>query len=125
MGVGQIVFQYLPAINMAIQNKSFEKNKVLTEAFEKAKKGENNLHLIGLLSDGGVHSHIDHLFALIEAAKKNKVKNLFIHIITDGRDAAPKSAKIYLEKLIKVLEEYKIGKNSLHFRQILRYGQKQ
>ena len=99
IGSGYIIESDIVKINNAIKNKSFYKNKVLLNSFKNL-KANNSLHLIGLLSDGGVHSHINHLFALLDAIKKNKIKNkVYLHIFTDGRDVPPKSAIKYITKL--------------------------
>ena len=101
MGTGQIVFQNLPRISSSIGDGSFFKNKVLVDAITYAKKHGSNLHLLGLVSDGGVHSHLDHLSALLEMAKERRLSsNVFIHAITDGRDTLPGSAAEYLQKII-------------------------
>jgi len=109
IGVGQIIFQYLPAIDMAIQNGSFSKNKVLLKTIEHNKKKKSSLHLVGLVSDGSVHSHISHLSALLGFAKSQKVKDVFIHIITDGRDTPPDSAKKYINMTLKMIDNFGVG----------------
>lgn len=110
IGAGQIIFQYLPTIDMAIENKSFEKNNVLLDAIEWSKKNKSKLHLMGLLSDGSVHSHINHLVALLQLAKKEKFEDVYIHAITDGRDSSPKSAEQYLSSIMSTCRDLKIGK---------------
>jgi 2,3-bisphosphoglycerate-independent phosphoglycerate mutase len=110
IGSGQIIFQLLPTITSAIGEGSFFKNEALVKTFAWSLSNNSNLHVIGLLSDGAVHSHIDHLFALLEMAKKNQVKEVFIHVITDGRDAHPQSAKKYLEMLENKIREIGLGK---------------
>ncbi|MDD5527492.1 MAG: 2,3-bisphosphoglycerate-independent phosphoglycerate mutase [Patescibacteria group bacterium] len=110
IGSGQIVFQFLPTISSAVSDGSFFKNEALLAAFEWAKKNNSNLHVLGLLSDGAVHSHIEHLFALLEMAKNNKVKEVFIHAITDGRDTHPQSAKKFLTMLENKIKEIGLGK---------------
>jgi len=110
IGSGQIIFQFLPAISSSIGDGSFFKNEVLINSFADIKKNDAGLHLVGLLSDGGVHSHIDHLFALLEMAKKEGLKNIFVHAISDGRDSHPQSVKKYLEILNKKLIEIGVGK---------------
>ncbi|MDD4901791.1 MAG: 2,3-bisphosphoglycerate-independent phosphoglycerate mutase [Patescibacteria group bacterium] len=112
IGSGQIVFQFLPTITTAIGEGSFFKNEALLGAFAWAKKNNSNLHVLGLLSDGAVHSHIEHLFALLEMAKKNEVKEVYIHAVTDGRDTHPQSAKKYLSMLENKISEIGIGKIS-------------
>lgn len=110
LGSGQIIFQFLPAISSAIGDGSFFKNEVLLDSFNQVKKDKTNLHFLGLLSDGRVHSHIDHLFALLEMAKTQGLNEVFIHAVTDGRDTHPKSAKKYLDILQKKINEIGIGK---------------
>lgn len=110
IGSGQIIFQYLPAISSAIGEGAFFKNQTILSAFDWAAQNNSRLHVFGLLSDGGVHSHIDHLFALLEMAKNNQVKEVFIHAVTDGRDTHPQSARKFLEMLDKKIKEIGIGK---------------
>ena len=97
LGAGRIVYQDLTRINKAIEEKTLNTNPVLVEAFETAKK--SRLHLIGLVSDGGVHSHEDQLIALVKIAKENGVDDIFIHAITDGRDTSPTGGEKYLAKV--------------------------
>jgi 2,3-bisphosphoglycerate-independent phosphoglycerate mutase len=104
IGAGRIVYQDLVRINKAIADKELDTNAVLIEAFEYAKSKNKNIHFIGLLSDGGVHSHLQHLKSLISIAHANKVKNLFIHAFTDGRDTDPKGGIGYLKELVTHLE---------------------
>ena len=110
IGTGQIIFQYLPTIDMAIRNKTFYENKTLLEAIRLAKKNNKKIHILGLLSDGGVHSHINHLLALIDVCREQTFDNFFVHAITDGRDTSFKSAKKYLSILENHLETIKMGK---------------
>ena len=98
IGCGQIIRQDLVSIDDSIQDGSFFENATLLEAVEKARQSGKPLHLVGLVSDGGVHSHIGHLFALIELCKRQGVVP-FLHMITDGRDTPPKSAKLFLAEL--------------------------
>src|SRR3989337_4131604 len=86
IGAGRVVYQELPRISNSIKDGSFFSNRVLLMAMEQVKRNNSSLHLMGLLSDGGVHSHIEHLLTLIEMAKKNGIHNLFIHPFLDGRD---------------------------------------
>ena len=104
MGCGNIIHQDLVLINDAIRNKSFFNNKVLLEALLNAKRKSRPIHLLGLVSDGGVHSHIDHLKALLMMCKINDVKPA-VHMITDGRDTSPNSALTYLDEINELLEE--------------------
>src|SRR3989344_3751761 len=92
LGAGRIVYQDLERINMAIADGSFFENKVLLSAIEHTKKFNSDLHYIGLLGGGGVHSNMSHLFALLNLAAKQKVNNLYLHIFTDGRDSPPTAA---------------------------------
>lgn len=108
LGGGRIVYQPLVKISKDIKEGTILENVVLKESMENAK--DKALHLIGLLSDGGVHSHINHLIGLVDMAKKNGVEKVYIHAITDGRDTAPKSALGYIETLEKALEELGVGK---------------
>ena len=99
LGAGRIVYQELERINVAIRNGEFEKNPVLQNALNLAKEKNRTLHLLGLVSDGGVHSHIEHLKALTSICKHAGVTKVFIHAFTDGRDTDPKSGIGFLEDL--------------------------
>lgn len=110
IGAGRIVWQAISRISKSIKNGSFFKNEILLNTFNKVKSKNTNLHIMGLLSDGGVHSHIEHLFGLLDMAKQNGIKNIFIHCFLDGRDVSPTAGAGYLEQLEKKLEELKIGK---------------
>ncbi len=99
IGAGRIVLQSLMKINKAIKQRELNKNNILINALNYAKKENKNIHLIGLVSDGGIHSHINHLKALCTIAKDNNIKNLFIHAFTDGRDSDPKSSILFLKDL--------------------------
>ena len=94
IGAGRIVKQDLVRINDDIINNKLAVNENLISCFDEAKKNNSRVHFLGLLSDGGVHSHIDHLKHLLILAKENNINSAFIHIITDGRDTAPDSALI-------------------------------
>ena len=93
----------------SIKDKSFFSNDILIPRLEKISQNNNALHILGLLSDGGVHSHIDHILALIKLAKEQNVQHVFIHVILDGRDTPPKSASAYIKKLENFCKE--INKN--------------
>ncbi|MCU0237985.1 MAG: 2,3-bisphosphoglycerate-independent phosphoglycerate mutase [Pyrinomonadaceae bacterium] len=108
LGTGRVSRSQLERINYSIQKGSFFKNKILLEALEKAKN--SSLHLIGMVSDGNVHSSQEHLFALLRAAKKSGVKNVFVHATLDGVDVPADSADIYIEALEIKLNEIGIGK---------------
>ena len=100
IGSGRILYQDLVKINIAIENDTLKDNTV----FKNILNNSNNIHLLGLLSDGGVHSHIDHIIAMAKIAKANN-KKVFIHIITDGRDVAPDCAAIYIKQLLEVCDD--------------------
>lgn len=110
IGAGRIVWQSISRIFRSIKDGSFFKNEILLNTFDKVKSRNTNLHIIGLLSDGGVHSHIEHLFALLDMVWKNDVKNVFIHCFLDGRDVSPTAGIGYLTQLEKKLGELKIGR---------------
>jgi len=110
LGAGKIIYQNLPRIDLAIKNKSFFKNKALLGAMDFAKKNNSCLHLMGLVSSGGVHSDIEHLYALLKMAKENKVKNLSIHIFTDGRDTSSKDGINFIKDLEKKINDFGVGK---------------
>lgn len=110
LGAGRIVYQDLPRINLAIANGSFFKNEAFLGAIEHARKMGSNLHLMGLLGAGGVHSSKEHLFAIIRLCKEQNFKRVFIHIFTDGRDSPPNAAIGYIEELEGFLKSQEIGK---------------
>lgn len=99
IGAGRIVYQELSRITRAIEDRSFFDNEILKAAVENAAKPGNALHLMGLLSDGGVHSHIDHLYALIDMAAAGNVDQVYVHCILDGRDVPPSCAEQYIHAL--------------------------
>jgi 2,3-bisphosphoglycerate-independent phosphoglycerate mutase len=99
IGAGRVVYQDLVRINKAIDERQFDTNPVLTAAFDYAKSSGRAFHLIGLVSDGGVHSHIRHLIGVLEAAHRKGLKNVFVHAFTDGRDTDPKSGLGFLDEL--------------------------
>lgn len=103
IGAGRVVYQDLVKINKAVDERELDTNATLLQAFDYAKANNKAVHIIGLLSDGGVHSHIKHLKALCSIAKNNSISNLFIHAFTDGRDTDPKSGAGYLADLQKHL----------------------
>ena len=104
IGAGRIVYQELTRINKAIREGEFQKNAVLMNAFEYANKEKKNVHFIGLVSKGGVHSSQDHLYALSEMANVNGVRNSYVHAFTDGRDCDPKSGALFLKELEDKIE---------------------
>ena len=99
LGAGRIVYQELQRINVAVRDGSFAKNEILLNAIRFAKKNNKPLHLLGLVSNGGVHSHIDHLKAITDVCKKEKLSEVFIHAFTDGRDCDPKSGLGFIKEL--------------------------
>ncbi|WEK54542.1 MAG: 2,3-bisphosphoglycerate-independent phosphoglycerate mutase [Candidatus Cohnella colombiensis] len=110
IGAGRIVYQDLTRISKSIRDQDFFENSTLVGAIKHAKDNGRKLHLYGLLSDGGVHSHIAHLFALLELAKKEGLDDVYIHAFLDGRDVAPDSAVGYLEKLQAKIVEVGVGR---------------
>lgn len=99
LGAGRIVYQNLVRINMAVENKTLGKEKVLLDALSYAKETNKNVHLLGLVSDGGIHSHINHLKGLLDVAAENEMENVFLHAFTDGRDCDPKSGKYFINTI--------------------------
>ena len=110
IGAGRIVYQPLMRITNAVRDGSFFENEALCSAMENSKKNDSALHILGLLSDGGVHSHLEHIFGLIDMAKKNGLSKVYLHCFMDGRDVPPSSGKSYVEKLEAKLSETGIGK---------------
>lgn len=110
MGAGRIVWQELTKISTEIDQGSFFRNKTLCATMQRAKEKGSALHLMGLLSDGGVHSHISHLLALLDLAKKFQLDNVYIHLFLDGRDVPPSSAGFYIKELEHHIEMNGVGK---------------
>ncbi len=110
MGAGRIVYQELTRITKSISDGDFFQNAALMSAVENCKKNNSDLHLYGLLSTGGVHSHIEHLFALLKLAKMNDIKNVYVHAFLDGRDTPPTSGKGFLSELESKMKEIGVGK---------------
>lgn len=110
IGCGQIVFQNLPGITAIINDGTFYENKILIDAFGHAKEKNSNLHLIGMVSDGGVHSFNGHLYALLEMAKKQDFTRVYIHVFTDGRDTDPMKALSYLSDLNEQINRIGFGR---------------
>ncbi len=109
IGAGRVVYQPLMRITNAVRNGEFFENSALAEAMENCKKKNSALHLLGLLSNGGVHSHIEHLFGLVDMAKKNGIEKLYIHCFMDGRDTPPSSGVDYIRALQRKLDETGTG----------------
>ena len=109
IGSGRIIYQDSMRIKKSIQNGDFFSNQTLIGSFNRVKQKQSRLHIIGLVSNGGVHSHQDHLFALLEMAAQNKLSNVFIHVFTDGRDTAPNSGLDFIHQLEKQINQIGIG----------------
>ncbi len=121
LGAGRIVYQELSKINRDIKEKTFQNQHNLKTCLENVKKINKKLHLIGLLSDGGVHSHINHLEGILDACKEKKIDNIFIHAFTDGRDVDPKSGINFINRLNnKIIASW--SKNSNCYRSLFFYG---
>lgn len=110
IGAGRIVYQSLTRIDKAIKDGDFFDNEVLLKAINHVKANNSKLHLLGLLSDGGVHSHYEHMFALLQLAKQQGLDEAYIHAFLDGRDVGPKTAGGYLDDTAKKIQEIGIGK---------------
>ncbi|KAG7092047.1 hypothetical protein E1B28_008428 [Marasmius oreades] len=104
IGAGRIVWQDIVKIDVSIKKKEFHKNKTILQSIQHAKDGNGRLHFLGLISDGGVHSHINHLYALLETAKEQKVPNVYVHFFGDGRDTAPRSSAKYAQDLLDFIK---------------------
>lgn len=109
LGAGRIVYQDLLRINMSIADGLFATNKVLLDAIEHARKNNSNLHLMGLVGAGGVHSNLEHLFAILKMCRENNFDKVFLHLFTDGRDSPPTAAKIYVDRIREVCAREKVG----------------
>lgn len=110
IGAGRVVYQELTRITKSIDDGDFFSNEALMGAVANCKEKGSALHLIGLLSDGGVHSHIGHLFGLIDLARKNGLKQVYVHCVMDGRDVSPTSGAEYIRQLQKKMDEAGVGK---------------
>ena len=110
IGGGRVVFQDLPRISRAIDDGSFFKNDAYNKAMDNCLKNGSSLHLYGLLSDGGVHSHIQHLFALLQMAKDKGLEKVYVHCFLDGRDVSPTSGKGFVQELCDKCAEISVGK---------------
>ncbi|WP_078429938.1 2,3-bisphosphoglycerate-independent phosphoglycerate mutase [Alkalihalobacterium alkalinitrilicum] len=110
IGAGRIVYQSLTRVNLSIREGEFFENQTFNQAMDHVKEKNSSLHIYGLLSDGGVHSHIDHLFALLEMAKTKGLERVYIHGFLDGRDVGPTTAEVYVRALSEKIDELGIGK---------------
>ena len=99
LGAGRIVYQNLAKINIAVREGKLSKEKELLNAFKYAKEHQKNVHLLGLVSNGGIHSHINHVKGILSAANDHEVKNVFLHAFTDGRDCDPKSGANFIDDI--------------------------
>lgn len=109
IGAGRVVWQDVVRIDQTIKKGELNQVQTLTDSFQRAKNGNGRLHLLGLVSDGGVHSHINHLFALLKVAKEIGVPKVFIHFFGDGRDTDPKSGAGYMKQLLAKMKELGTG----------------
>jgi 2,3-bisphosphoglycerate-independent phosphoglycerate mutase len=109
IGAGRVIYQDLVKINNSIKNGSFFENPAFLSAIENSLKNNKPLHLMGLISDGGVHSHKDHLYNLLKLAKKFNLKRVYIHAILDGRDTLPKSGINFIKELQEKIKKIDIG----------------
>lgn len=109
IGAGRIVYQSLTRVNIAIREGEFFKNETFCQAMEHVKKNNTSLHIFGLLSDGGVHSHINHMYALLKMAKAEGVERVYVHGFLDGRDVGPQTAKGFIEEAEEKFKEIGVG----------------
>ncbi|MDP1845967.1 MAG: 2,3-bisphosphoglycerate-independent phosphoglycerate mutase [Candidatus Moranbacteria bacterium] len=110
LGAGRVIYQSLPRITLSIQNGSFFKNDALNAAIENVQKNKSALHLMGLASNGGVHSSLNHLYALLELTKNHKLEKVFLHLFLDGRDAPPQSGIKIIDDIEMRLKDYANGR---------------
>ena len=110
IGAGRVVYMDITKIDLMIETGEFEKNPALLDAMATARTGERRLHLFGLLSDGGVHSHLNHLYAILRLAKQQGVERVFVHCFMDGRDTLPTNGAGYIQQLQQKMREYNVGK---------------
>ena len=110
IGAGRIVYQSLTLINKAIQDGNFYKNKVYIDAIKEAKKRNSKIHIMGLVSDGGVHSHYEHFIAILDLCKSQNAENVFLHAFMDGRDVDPQNGPSYIKILEDHMNKIKLGK---------------
>src|SRR5699024_7799854 len=110
IGAGRIVYQSLTRINQAIETGEFYDNEVLKQSIQHALTNDSHLHIMGLLSDGGVHSHYNHMFAILKMAKAAGLKEVYVHGFLDGRDVGKASALTFIEKAEEKFKEIGIGK---------------
>ncbi len=109
IGAGRIVYQMLVKISKSIKDGDFFENKALVDAMNNCKEKNSALHLMGLLSPGGVHSHMEHLYGLLEMAKRNSIEKVYVHAFLDGRDVPPSSASEYMEEAVEEIKKIGVG----------------
>jgi 2,3-bisphosphoglycerate-independent phosphoglycerate mutase len=109
IGAGRIVYQSLTRVNISIREGEFERNETFLNAIKHAKEKGKSLHLFGLLSDGGVHSHINHMFALLKLAASEGLEKVYVHAFLDGRDVGPQTAKGYVKETLEKMSEFGVG----------------
>ena len=109
IGAGRIVYQMLVKISKSIKDGDFFENKALVDAMNNCKEKNSALHLMGLLSPGGVHSHMEHLYGLLEMAKRNGIEKVYVHAFLDGRDVPPSSASEYMEEAVEEIKKIGVG----------------
>ncbi len=109
IGSGKVMYQDLVRIKKSIEESEFAENKALDGLFKHVEKNNSTLHVMGMLSDGGVHSHMEHLFGILRVAKMKNIEKVVLHVFTDGRDTPPQSAGTYMKELEKVIEEVGLG----------------
>ena len=109
IGAGRVVWQDSVRIDQTLKNGKLNQVENIVKSFNRAKEGNGRLHLLGLVSDGGVHSHINHLVGLLQVAKELQVPKVFIHFFGDGRDTDPKSGAKYMQELLDKLKELEVG----------------
>ena len=110
IGAGRVVFQDLPRISKSIQDGTFFENPAYIHAMDASREHDSALHLMGLLSDGGVHSHLDHLFALMHMARDRGLEKVYIHAFLDGRDVSPTSGADFVARTVEKCRELGVGK---------------
>ncbi|MBE5774479.1 MAG: 2,3-bisphosphoglycerate-independent phosphoglycerate mutase, partial [Clostridiales bacterium] len=110
IGAGRVVYQMLVKITKDIQDGVFFENKAMLEAMENCKQNDSALHLIGLVSPGGVHSHTEHLYGILEMAKRHGLDKVFVHCLLDGRDVPPASGAEYVRELVEKMNTLGVGK---------------
>ena len=110
IGGGRVIYQDMTRIDIAIEDGTFSRNATLVDLIAKTKAGSGRLHLMGLVSDGGVHSHQNHIYALLEMARSEGLEDVFVHVFLDGRDTPPSSGLEYTRQLMAKMDEIGIGK---------------